>query len=157
MRRSWISLAVGLALALVAVVLLNNYISQFRNPVQSAPEIATNVLVAAKDLPFGAKLDAMSVRVVPWPKDSVPQGAFASLDEVLAPNGPNQQAPAAPRILLAAVVAGEPLLRSRISGFGGRPTLSRQVSDGMRAFRCGSMMSAASRVSFCRAIASTSC
>ena len=105
MRRSWISLAVGLALALVAVVLLNNYISQFRNPAQSGPEIATNVLVAAKDLPFGTKLDAMSVRVVAWPKDSVPQGAFASLDEVLAPSGPNQ-APTGPRILLAPVVAG---------------------------------------------------
>src|SRR6266699_2971493 len=127
MRRSWISLAVGLALALVAVVLLNNYISQFRAPVQSGPVTVTNVLVAAKDLPFGTKLDAMSVRVVAWPKDSVPQGAFGSLDEMVAPTGPNQ-APPGPRILLAAVVAGEPLLRSRISGFGGRPTLSRQVA-----------------------------
>jgi pilus assembly protein CpaB len=141
MRRSWISLAIGVALALLAIVLLNNYIAQLRGPGQSTAVVPTNVLVAAKDLPFGTKLDAMSVKVVPWPRDSVPQGAFASLDEMLAPNAPNapntpngpNQIAAGPRILLAPVVAGEPLLRSKISGFGARPTLSRQVSDGMRA------------------------
>src|ERR1700694_4996687 len=89
MRRSWISLAIGLALALVAVVLLNNYISQFGAPVQPAAPVATNVLVAAKDMPTGTKLEGMSVKVVAWPKDSVPQGAFASIDELLAPNAPN--------------------------------------------------------------------
>jgi pilus assembly protein CpaB len=37
------------------------------------------------------------------------------------------------RIALGAIVVGEPVLRPRVSGFGERPILSRQVAEGMRA------------------------
>ncbi|HEY6872524.1 MAG TPA: Flp pilus assembly protein CpaB [Geobacteraceae bacterium] len=40
------------------------------------------VVVAATDIPVGAKLNAAQVKVVSWPKDSMPPGSFAAPDAV---------------------------------------------------------------------------
>ena len=42
-----------------------------------------DVVVTATDLTFGVKLDRAMLRVVRYPKDAVPEGAYASLDSVL--------------------------------------------------------------------------
>jgi pilus assembly protein CpaB len=128
MQRSIISLIVGVVLAVVAVALLYNYISGLQVAVtEPVVPATTNVVVATEDIPFGQTIVPQNLRLVSWPQESIPLGSFTSVDEVLASaQGEN-------RIALTAIVAGEPLLRSRISGFGERPILSRQVSEGMRA------------------------
>lgn len=128
MQRSVVSLIVGVLLAVVAVALLYNYVSGLQTPVAAPAPATVQIVVAAEDLSFGDTLDAESVALVDWPANSLPEGAFQSLDELFS-GGEN----GGERIVLNGIVAGEPILRSRISGFGERPILSRQVSEGMRA------------------------
>lgn len=42
-----------------------------------------NVVVTATDLTYGVKLDRAMLRLVQYPKDAVPEGAYASIDSVV--------------------------------------------------------------------------
>src|SRR5215813_12135237 len=42
-----------------------------------------DVVVTATDLTFGAKLDRAMLRIVRYPKDAVPEGAYANMDSVV--------------------------------------------------------------------------
>src|SRR4051812_17644486 len=129
MRRSVISLISGLLFALIAVALLYNYVQGLQRSAQPGGnlELAT-VVVAAKDLPFGSPLKRDELKEVAWPKASIPQGAFANVDAIFA----DAKQPG-DRIALFLVAHDEPLTTAKVSGFGARPTMSRQVTNGMRA------------------------
>ena len=77
------------------------------------------VVVANSDLTFGTRLDQSQLRVVNFPKESVPEGAYADIDSVVGHTS---------KIFLA---AREPVLRSKLSTVGGG--LSMMVAGGMRA------------------------
>lgn len=129
MQRSLISLIVGGILALVAIGGLTYYLRTTQNPAASAgPNIdVSNVVVANAELPFGTHLSRDQLSVVAWPTSSMPVDAFHSVEEVFAGSQGFD------RIILKPIDKGEPLLKSRVSGFGAKATLSRQVPVGMRA------------------------
>jgi|SRR5882724_2037201 len=129
MQRSLVSLIVGGILALVAIGGLTYYLRTTQNPSASAgPNIEVgNVVVATAELPFGTHLSRDQLSVVAWPTSSMPADAFHSVEEVFAGSQGFD------RIVLKPIDKGEPLLKSRISGFGAKATLSRQVPVGMRA------------------------
>ena len=77
------------------------------------------VVVAASDMTFGTKLDTNNLSVAQFPKGSVPRGAYAAVDSVLGQTS---------KIFL---VAGEPILASKLSSVGGG--LSVLVRPSMRA------------------------
>jgi pilus assembly protein CpaB len=64
------------------------------------------------------------LKTQPWPADAIPPGAFRSANELLS---------AQARVALAPIAANEPILPHRVSGPGGRATLSNVVRAGMRA------------------------
>lgn len=109
-------LAIVLGLAAAAVVFL--YLNQ-----QSAANVTTRstrpVVVAATDQKFGTKLERNMLKVVNYPKDSVPVNAYSSLDSVVGQTT---------KIFLA---AKEPVLASKLSTIGGG--LSMMVRSNMRA------------------------
>ena len=109
-------LAIVLGLAAAAVVFL--YLNQ-----QSAQNVTTRstrpVVVAATDQPFGSKLERNMLKVVNYPKDSVPPNSYSSLDSVVGQTT---------KIFLA---AKEPVLASKLSTIGGG--LSMMVRPNMRA------------------------
>lgn len=109
-------LAIVLGLAAAAVVIL--YLNQ-----QSAANVTTRstrpVVVAATDQKFGTKLERNMLKVVNYPKDSVPVNAYSSLDSVVGQTT---------KIFLA---AKEPVLASKLSTIGGG--LSMMVRSNMRA------------------------
>jgi pilus assembly protein CpaB len=109
-------LAVVLGLAAAAAVFL--YLSQ-----QSAASVSARqtrpVVVAARDLTFGTKLERNMLKVVSYPKDSVPANAYSSLDSVEGQTT---------KIFLA---DKEPVLQSKLSTIGGG--LSMMVRREMRA------------------------
>jgi pilus assembly protein CpaB len=109
-------LAVVLGLAASAVVFF--YLNQ-----QSAANVTARqtrpVVVAANDVTFGTKLDRNLLKVVNYPKDSVPPGAYSSLDSVVGQTT---------KIFLA---TKEPVLTSKLSTIGGG--LSMMVRPNMRA------------------------
>ena len=126
MRRTYLSLAGGIALAFLAIVLIRVYLGS----ASREPEIAlTPIAVASHDLDAGAKLEAADIQFIRWPANSVPRGAFDNYDAIFN----NPKAPG-DRVVLVAMVPGEPVLRSKLSGFGARPTMSARVGPGMRAY-----------------------
>jgi pilus assembly protein CpaB len=77
------------------------------------------VVVASSDLTYGTKLEQAQLRVVNFPKESVPEGTFSDIDSVVGNTT---------KIFLA---AREPVLRSKLSTVGGG--LSMMVEPTMRA------------------------
>lgn len=128
MRRFYISLGAGVVLAILAVVVIRLYVGAALRGAQEPDSAFTRVAVVTRDLPSGTVLAPVDIRLVRWPKDSVPAGAFDAVDAIFkGAKSVNE------RISLVAMAAGEPILRSKIAGLGSRPILSSMVGEGMRA------------------------
>jgi pilus assembly protein CpaB len=130
MRRSIASLVIGVLFAGVAVFLMYNYIqTSLQGQGVTGPSVAlTTTVVAVRPIAFGATLDRLVLKTVQWPQEAMPADGFATVDEIFAGT-----TLASDRIALVAIAQNEPVTKSKVSGFGGRPTLSRQVENGMRA------------------------
>jgi pilus assembly protein CpaB len=92
--------------------------------VETKPAATRKVVVAKSPLRFGNALQANMLTEVEWPENAVPPGAFASVNEMLAPGK---------RIVLAAIEPNEPVLATKITGPGQRATLSAVIHPGMKA------------------------
>jgi pilus assembly protein CpaB len=83
----------------------------------------SSVVVAKVALNFGDQLTAPKMAIVEMPPASVPQGAFAKIEELAAEN----------HVVLRSMAPGEPVLATKISGMGGRAILSTLIDPTMRA------------------------
>ena len=122
------SAALGLGALFVARVWLPSQAAAAIKPAAVSPGVP--VVVAATPIAYGAKVDAKQLTVVRMPADAAPQGAFASVDQVL------KQDSGAP-VALAAMSVREPVLAVKLSGPGVRPTLAAMIGEGMRAYTIG--------------------
>jgi pilus assembly protein CpaB len=94
-------------------------------PAPAEPVVQFNTIVVAKEpLRFGNELAAERLAEIPWPQDALPEGAFATVGELLAQGS---------RVVLSPVERNEPVLLAKLSGPNGRATLSNLLSPGMRA------------------------
>lgn len=94
-------------------------------PAPAAPAVEFKTIVVAKaPLRFGMALDREQLAEIPWPQDSLPRGAFATVDALLAEGS---------RVVLSPVETNEPVLLAKLSGPNGRAALSNLLSPGMRA------------------------
>ncbi len=84
----------------------------------------TSVVVAARPIEFGQALTPDVLRTQAWPADAVPEGAFTQIPDLTT----GEQ-----RLALRSIAPNEPVLASRISGVGGRATLSASITEGHRA------------------------
>jgi len=116
----------GLLAVFIAQAWLNNQANmQARNFEANKKPMATRTIVVAKEpLRFGTELNAAMLQEVPWPAESQPSGAFATINDVLSGGR---------RVVLAAIEANEPVLSLKITGAGQRATLSALVKPGMKA------------------------
>lgn len=124
-KRALWSLLIGLMLAVVAVVGVNSMLGE--KPEPQAPFKVVSLVVAAHDLSFGTELNKAVLGVKDWPENSVPQGSFATIEDVLGDG-------TEPRVVLKPIVTGEPVLMSKITGFGAKATMSTVLPEGKRAF-----------------------
>ena len=112
----------------VAVFLANVWLNSQHQQVAvvaPAPAVETaTIVVAATNLGFGVPLQQETLREIPWPKDSVPDGAYARISDVLTQGR---------RVVLSPISPNEPILKWKISGPGARASLSAVVTEGMRA------------------------
>ncbi len=121
-------LAVACVLGGASVYFVRGMIEQNREIVvqEVAPSMElTTIVVANKKLGFGDQLTADLVRVIDWPVKSLPPGAFQSVEDLLT--GGDR------RVVLKDIEANEPVYASRVSGFGGRASLSALIGEQMRA------------------------
>lgn len=121
-------LAVACLLGGASVYFVRGMIQQNREivvqEVSPSMELST-IVVANKTLSFGDQLTKDLVRVIEWPTKSMPSGAFTSIDDLLT-DGER-------RVVLKDIEANEPVYASRVSGFGGRASLSALIGEKMRA------------------------
>jgi len=83
-----------------------------------------SIVVAKSPLAFGAEITADNVVEIPWAATSLPEGAFATRQELMKDGR---------RVVLAAFDRNEPVLRSKITGPGQRGSLSSLLQEGKRA------------------------
>ncbi len=83
----------------------------------------TKIVVARRDLFLGDKLKSGNVEERDWPTHAVPAGTFKSLDKLIEDK----------RVVLRSITANEPILAKKITGKGGRASLSAVISKTMRA------------------------
>src|SRR5215831_4029837 len=120
MRRiGLIVLAIALVLGGVAVWGVLSLQNHARPGVQTV-----EVVVAARPIEFGRRLTPDTLRLQAWPANAVPEGAFTQIADLTQGQA---------RVALRAVEANEPILSTRISGAGGRATLSATITPGHRA------------------------
>lgn len=102
----------------------NARVQEMAVPAEAPTVEFKTIVVAAEPLRFGAELDRGQLAEIPWPQDSLPEGAFATIDDLLAEGG---------RAVLAPIEPNEPVLLAKLSGPNGRATLSNLMTPGMRA------------------------
>lgn len=114
--RALVVLLVAIAAGIAAVVLANRWLTE-----RTAEAGGVKVVVATKDLDLGTRLTPDMMQAVPWPKDSVPQGAFDNVDRV------------ATRVVKTNVLRGEPILETKLAPIGTTGGLASVIKEGSRA------------------------
>ena len=132
-----VTLGASAAFGIMAVVLARGWINdaiedEFRDNTSAqsvfaqSPALGYPVVIAANDLAFGDELTAEALRVVNYPKDAIPLGAYSAIDEVLSDY-------TARTVVLSQMRLNEPVMDYKISGPGGKGSLSSRISEGYRA------------------------
>lgn len=125
---SVVMFAVAIVFGLVAVGATRTYLEHQRslmvNEVKEEKPAAT-LVVASQAMRFGALLEPSSLKEIEWASETIPEGAFRRVKDVL----PDDQK----RYVLSAVSPNEPILSSGITGPGQRATLSVTLDEGKRA------------------------
>ena len=110
-----LALAAGGALAFGTY----NYMQSMQVRTESLP--TRPVVVAAADLELGAELRPDDLRVVEWPQNALPMGAFSSPEEIVG------------RGLVMPVIQNEPILPMKLAGKDAGSGLPVVIPEGKRA------------------------
>lgn len=136
--RAMVMLGLALLMAGVSVFLARSWIQNQVKPVAEVQQEqlkTTQVVVSTSQLRFGNKIRREHLRVVDWPASSIPEGSFKSIDQILGKETTENGKKVVPedRVALRTIEVNEPILKGKITGFGGRASLSTLITPGMRA------------------------
>src|SRR5712692_5231473 len=107
----------------IAALLSHQWIASHARISADADPIGS-IVVAAKPLAFGVAVTADNINEIPWAAKMLPDGAFATKDDLLKDGR---------RIVLSPLEPNEPVLRSKTTGPGQRGSLSSLLQEGKRA------------------------
>ena len=125
--RTIATLAIAIVLGLIAIIVVNGYISTKRGgPLQAAAGPGSPVVVAAAPIGRGVVLQPPLLKIVNYPTGAAPAGAFTSISQVTG--GKEVQ-----RVALHDLSSDEPILPTAISAPGGRQNLASIITPGMEA------------------------
>ena len=96
-----------------------NYMNSMQVRTESLP--TRPVVVAAADLELGAEIRPDDIRIVQWPQNALPMGAFSSPDEIVG------------RGLVMPVIQNEPILPMKLAGKDAGSGLPVVIPEGKRA------------------------
>jgi pilus assembly protein CpaB len=130
MRISHIAmLAAALVCATVAALLSRAWLISQSAQAPAATETTAipsrSVVVAARDIKYGDKLNGEAIKLVSWPGDAVPSGTFRSKEALL---GAQET-----RTALQAMAKGEPILEYKLLGGTSTKALSAKLNENMKA------------------------
>jgi pilus assembly protein CpaB len=121
-RGNLVVLILAIVMGGIAALMAKNFIQA--NATINAQGPVGTIVVASAPLSFGVTLSRDNVTEIPWASSMLPDGAFASRDELLKDGR---------RAVLSPVAKNEPILKSKITGAGQRASLSALLEDGKRA------------------------
>ena len=127
-------LAIGLALAGVAVFMAQGYIKQTQTALDHERELKrktgklVEVYVVNKPLNYGSVITMDDVQLIYWQESALPEGVFHD-QEVLFPEEGKK-----PRYVLRQMEKFEPILAVKVTEPGEPAGLTGQLAKGMRAF-----------------------
>src|SRR5262245_31885986 len=108
----------------IAAFMARQWLQAHADMSASASQGASTIVVATQPLQFGATVSADNITEIPWGAGALPDGAFASKDDILKDGR---------RVVLSPFNRNEPMLSSKITGPGQRASLSALLEDGKRA------------------------
>lgn len=121
-------LVLGLLLAGGSVIVAHHYLnSGDQRPGEAQAREISAIVVARSEIPFGVPIRFEMVRLQEWPNEAIPPEAFVSLEDVL---GKEDQEPRRAR---RSLVPGEPVVRTKVSGFGEKVTIADVIDPTKRA------------------------
>ena len=122
--QSLIILGVAILLGLAAVFIAMRWVtpSQTANA-EFRPQGLTRVVVARVPLDMGTPVTEAAVKLIDYPPAALPPGAFTTTAQLTAEQ----------RVALTRIEANEPVLISKLSGKGGRASISALIDPAMRA------------------------
>jgi pilus assembly protein CpaB len=121
-------LIIALVLAGGAALIAKRWVDSFRNTsTASSEDNLVPVYVAAANIPFATRIEQTHYKLVNWPKENVPPGAFTEEDLKADPNA------LIGKVAQREYYAGEALLKPNIKDHLGGSTLSALIQEGMRA------------------------
>jgi pilus assembly protein CpaB len=123
--RSLIILGFAILLGLTAVFLANSYLSGVEEKQATVEQGMVKVAVARVPLDYGTVITPDKIRFVDWPRASLPEGTFSNATQLTSVGKT--------RAVLRPIAANEPILMSRLTGEGGRASLSAVLRPEMRA------------------------
>src|SRR5215204_5064287 len=106
----------------IAAFLARNFIEAQATIAPAAP--TGTIVVAAAPIGFGVALSPENVGEIPWAASKLPEGAFATRDELFKDGR---------RVVLAPMQRTELILKTKITGPGQRASLSALLEEGKRA------------------------
>jgi len=119
-RGNLLVLLLALVMGGIAFYLARNWIAaQAVQQTQSG-----TIVVASAPLGFGTVLDRDNIREIAWPAERLPDGAFATKNELMKDGR---------RAMLTPVARDEPILKTKVTGPDQRASLSALLEEGKRA------------------------
>jgi pilus assembly protein CpaB len=118
--RTIITLIFSLGTAVLAAFLANNWISE-RLGASENTMLTGHVVIAVTDIQAGTKLDAAHVKLAPLPEESITEGNFTNLEDVIG------------QVTSQPLYNGEILIKRRLSQHASGSPLAAVIEKGKRA------------------------
>lgn len=135
MRRStFFSFLVAAVLGILAVIGVQTYLDSRERAIEEqarrsvSPEKSeTKIVVATSPMRFGDRITASKLRLIEWPTNAAPAGAFLQVEDLVSED------PTQSRYVLSAMEVDEPVLSTKITNPGQQAKLSTALTPGMKA------------------------
>jgi len=123
-NRLKIALVVAVFFGLIAAYGIYNFLSERQKAEDTLRAANQEIVVAAQDIPPGTTFNEETMKkgllkTTPWPKTSIPAGAFSSQQQIVG------------KVNRVKILANEPILESRLAGEGAGLTV--RLESGKRA------------------------
>ncbi|MGZ8944821.1 MAG: Flp pilus assembly protein CpaB [Methylococcaceae bacterium] len=125
--RFLIMLIIAVILAGGAALIAKRWVESQTGNKPNAEQNTVLVYAAAIDIPFATRIDSTQIKLMPWPKDSIPSQAFTQEDTQKDPNA------LIGKVTQREFYTNEILLKPQIKEHLGGSTLSGLIQEGMRA------------------------
>jgi pilus assembly protein CpaB len=119
-KNLWL-IAVALAFALIAATLATAWMKSRIEAVEASNKNLTSVVVAARDVPMGKRVEREDLRLVRTSIEGAPTDAFRDVEKVIG------------QVSRSPLYAGEVLVARRLSEYAGGSALAAVLKPGMRA------------------------